>query len=63
MYRFSCYFDGPYIYKIYKRRHGRLCFLVGMLRAFSYLDVAGLKDSIIVFFTFFKKKDTLIYFL
>ena len=55
MHRFSCYFDGPYIYKICKWRHGRLCFLVSMLRAFSYLEVAGLKDSLIVFLHFSKK--------
>ena len=63
MYKFSCYFDGPYIYKIYKGIHVWLCFLVGMLRVFSYLEVTGLKDSLIVFFTFFLKKATLIYFL
>ena len=32
------------------------CFLDGMLGAFSYQKVAGSKDSLVVFFTFFKKK-------
>ena len=62
MHRIFGYFDGPYIYKICKGRHGRLCFLVSMLKAFSYLEVAGLKDSLIVFLHF-SKKTTLMYFL